>query len=402
MTQLSNPISFKDTELLKPIKLGKIELSHRVVLSPLTRLRNDPETFIANVDLLKEYYSQRSKRPGSLVITEGVNTEFGSVGFFPGVSGIWTAEQTSAWKEIIDAVHANHSFVVVQLYHFGRLAHPKVLKELGLPYVAPSPIYIKENPNYPNFEKDSIESGTPLRELTIDEISDILDNFVNAAKNSINSAGADGVQIHVANGYLLNQFLDPESNQRADKYGGSIENRSRLILELIDRLDEEFNGLDKVSVRISPFGIYGGLKGAGGDPLLLAQYAHLVGELELRRQQGKALQFLEVIQPRYSLKSKDEDDDVLGLRKIQGSNEFVSTIWKGKLISNGNLGNDQSLILKEIEDGRTLISIGRNYISNPDLPDRLENGWPLSRYDRDTFYEGGAKGYIDYPRYEKN
>lgn len=383
-----NPVTYKDTNLFKPIKLGDIEISHRAVLAPLTRLRADPDTYVANVELASEYYSQRSKTPGSLVITEGIVVSEATTGFFDGCPGIWSEAQVEAWSKIFKSIKDNGSFVVAQLFGLGRQAIPDVLAKKGIAYKAPSTgIYIEDG-FYP-FKEKSLELNTPLTAMTLEEVEQHVKDFVQAGVNSIN-AGADGVQIHVANGYLLNQFIDPEANHRTDKYGGSIENRARLPLEILDKLIEKI-GAQKISVRLSPYSKFGGLKG-NEDPTLLAQYAYIIGELEKRAQQGNRLQFLDIVEPRVN-----GANDVI--KKNDESNQFIYTIWKGPIVRAGNYINNPDQIKKDISDDRTLISFGRYFISNPDLLERLKNGYPLNKYNRDTFYSNGPLGYTDYPTY---
>lgn len=389
------PVSYEDTNLFKPIKLGDIELSHRVVLAPLTRLRSAAETFVPNVELATEYYSQRSKTPGTLVITEGILVSKFVSGFFDGVSGIWSDEQVEAWTVIFKRVKENHSFVVVQLYGLGRQAIPDILAKDGIPYkAATAGEYIVDKSAY-NYEEKAIESGNPLGALTVEEIEQHIKDFIQAGKNSI-LAGADGVQVHVANGYLLNQFLDPDSNKRVDEYGGSIENRSRLPLRIIDGLIDAI-GANKVSIRLSPHSLYAGLKGADSDPTLIAQYAHLVGELELRARQGNRLQFIDIVEPRvFGGTSLDDSVEYKG-----PTNKFFYDLWKGPVVRAGNYIANPQAIKEDVADGRTLIAFGRYFISNPDLPDRLKNGYPLNKYNRDTFYTRGAEGYNDYSGFTK-
>lgn len=233
-----------------------------------------------------------------MIITEGTISDESGAGM-PGVTGKFTEEQATKWHEIFKVIHENGSFVVPQLTHLGRQANPGALKQAGKRYLAPSSIYITGDESVPNSRVSSEAVGVELEALTIEEIETIQDDFVSNAKRLI-EYGADGVQVHVANGYLFNEFIDHRTNQRTDKYGGSIENRSRLVIELIDKLDTALGGLEKVSVRLSPYGIYIDLKGTGGDPTLFAQYAHFVGELELRAQKGKPLQFLDLVEPRYN------------------------------------------------------------------------------------------------------
>ncbi len=393
--QRIQPLSLKDTNLFKPIKLGDIEVSHRVVLAPLTRLRADPDSYVPNVELASEYYRQRSEKPGTLIITEGIVVSKFTTGFFDGCPGIWNEEQTEAWAKIFKPVKDNGSFVVAQLFGLGRQAIPDVLARKGIPYkTATAGRYITHDGAY-DFKEKALEFNNPLLELTLEEIEQHVVDFIQAGVNCI-KAGADGVQVHIANGYLLNQFLDPESNQRTDEYGGSIENRSKLPLKIIDGLIDAI-GASKVSVRFSPYSKFGGFNGVQDDPTLLAQYAHIVGELEVRAQQGKRVQFLDIVEPRiFTCVSTDEYPEFKG-----GNNDFFYHIWKGPIVRAGDYMSNHDALKNDIQDGRTLIAFGRYFISNPDLPTRLEKGLPLNKYYRELFYSPGPKGYTDYQKHSE-
>ena len=194
--------------------------------------------------------------------------------------------------------------------------------------------------------------------------------------------------------YLLNQFLDSKSNNRTDEYGGSIENRARFTLEVVDAVVAAV-GADKVGVRFSPWGMYGGMSG-GANPLTLAEYSYVIGELEKRATEGKRIAYIHLVEPC----PPNVWDDKPELRNTKGSNDFIYSIWEGIVIRTGELGDKPENARKIAANPNTLAGYGRMYISNPDLPDRLENGWPLNDFERDLFYASGAKGYIDYPTYK--
>nr|4RNX_A Chain A, NADPH dehydrogenase 1 [Saccharomyces pastorianus]4RNX_B Chain B, NADPH dehydrogenase 1 [Saccharomyces pastorianus] len=239
-----------------------------------------------------------------------------------------------------------------------------------------------------------MKANNPQHSLTKDEIKQYIKEYVQAAKNSI-AAGADGVEIHSANGYLLNQFLDPHSNTRTDEYGGSIENRARFTLEVVDALVEAI-GHEKVGLRLSPYGVFNSMSG-GAETGIVAQYAYVAGELEKRAKAGKRLAFVHLVEPRVTNPFLTEGEG----EYEGGSNDFVYSIWKGPVIRAGNFALHPEVVREEVKDKRTLIGYGRFFISNPDLVDRLEKGLPLNKYDRDTFYQMSAHGYIDYPTYEE-
>ncbi|CCH43469.1 NADPH dehydrogenase 3 [Wickerhamomyces ciferrii] len=379
-----NPIQFKDTNLFKPIQLGSIELKHRVVLAPLTRGRSDNYTPTAQ---MIEYYNQRSQKPGTLIITEGtfISPESGGIKVAP---GIFTQEQIEAWKPIHKKIHDNGSFSFQQLWNLGWQSWPGVLANDGLKFVGAS----DDNYMDETSKQAALEVGNPIHGLTIPEIKEHVGNYVKAAENSL-EAGADGVEIHSCNGYLLNQFLDTNSNKRTDEYGGSIENRSRFILEIIDSVIDAI-GAFKIGVRFSPFGVYGNMNG-DKNPMMIELYSYIFDQLEKRAQDGKRITYIHIVEPRVTSFVDDE-----GVNESQGSNEFIYKFWKGLVIRAGNYALNPEIALNDITNHpNTLLAYGRTFISNPDLPERLEKGLPLTKYNRETFYTPGEEGYIDYPRY---
>ena len=381
-------VALGETNLFKPIKLGNCELKHRVVLPPLTRMRAHHPGHIPNNDWTVEYYDQRSKRPGTMIITEGVFVS-PQAGGYDNAPGIWSKEQIAAWKKIFAKIHENGSFVWPQLWALGRQAFPGALARDGLRYDSASDdLYMDDE-----HRKMALESKNPQHGLTKDEIKQYIKDYVQAAKNAI-EAGADGVEIHNANGYLLNQFLDPLSNHRTDEYGGSIENRARFTLELVDALIEAV-GANKVGIRLSPYGTFGVM--SGQDPLTVAQYAYVIGELEKRAKEGKQLAYIHLVEPRLDLRMPGDGET----KDLGQTNDFVYSIWKGLVIRSGNLALHPEAVKDMVKNDRTLIAYGRYFIANPDLVDRLEKGLPLNKYDRSTFYTMSAEGYIDYPTYEE-
>ena len=383
------PMALGDTNLFKPIKIGNCELKHRVVLPPLTRMRAHHPGNIPNRDWAVEYYDQRSKRPGTLLITEGV-FPCPQAGGYDNAPGIWSEEQIAEWKKIFAKIHENGSFVWPQLWVLGRQAYPDALARDGLRYDSASDdLYMDEEQ-----KEKALKSKNPQHGLTKDEIKQYIKDYVQAAKNSI-EAGADGVEIHSANGYLLNQFLDPISNHRTDEYGGSIENRARFTLEVVDAVVEAI-GADRVGVRFSPYGVFGTMSGSQ-EPLIVAQYAYVIGELEKRAKAGKRLAYIHLVEPRVTnpFLTEGEGED------LGHTNDFVYSIWKGPIIRAGNLAIHPEVVKDMVKDDRTLIGYGRYFIANPDLVDRVEKGLPLNKYDRNTFYAMTDKGYTDYPTYEE-
>ena len=383
------PVALGDTNLFKPIKVGNCELKHRAVYPPLTRMRANHPGNVPNKDWAATYYDQRSKRAGSMLVTEGTFIS-PQAGGYDNAPGIWSEDQITQWKKIFSKVHDNKSFIWVQLWALGRQSYADTLARDGLRYDSASDgIYMDDES-----KERADKSKNPQHGLTKDEIKQYIKEYIQAAKNSL-AAGADGVEIHSANGYLLNQFLDPKSNHRADEYGGSIENRSRFALEVVDALVDAV-GPDKVGIRFSPYGTFGNLSG-GAEPLIVAQYAHVIGELEKRGRAGKRLAYVHLVEPRvtnpFLTEGVGEYDD--------GTNDFVYSIWKGNIIRAGNLALHPEIVKELVKDDRTLIGYGRYWIANPDFPDRVEKGLPLNKYDRDTFYAMTDHGYIDYPTYDE-
>ncbi|CCF57006.1 hypothetical protein KAFR_0B07070 [Kazachstania africana CBS 2517] len=383
------PVALRDTNLFKPIKIGSIEVSHRVVMAPLTRMRAHHPGNVPNKDWSLEYYDQRSRRPGTLIITEATFIS-PQAGGYDNAPGIWAPEQIEQWKKIFTKIHDNKAFVFVQLWNLGWQADPAVMARDGLRYdTASDGVYMDETKR-----AEAEKAGIKPHGITKEEIKQYIQDYVQAAKNAID-AGADGVEIHNAGGYLLNQFLDSVSNKRTDEYGGSVENRARFALQVVDALIEAV-GPEKVSIRFTPFGTYGGMGGAA-DPFNLSNHAYILAELEKRAMNGKRLAYVHLVEPRvlnpFLNEGEGADND--------SSNEFAYSIWKGPIIRAGNLALHPEVAEKMISDARTLIAYGRFFIANPDLVDRLEKGLPFNKYDRSTFYSMKSEGYLDYPTHSE-
>ncbi|CAA7263925.1 unnamed protein product [Cyclocybe aegerita] len=371
------------SKLFSPIEVGPITLQHRVVLAPLTRFRATRESNLP-LPIAREYYEQRSRTAGTLLISEGVIVAPKAL-CYDSTPGIWNEEQILAWAQIVDAVHNNGSFIFLQLWAGGRSAIPDVLSSHPTgPHdlVGPSPI------------PDSRPTAIP-RELTLDEITEYVELFATAAKNAVRGAGFDGVEVHVANGYLLDQFLQDTSNQRTDIFGGSIENRSRFPLEVV-RAVANAAGENRTGVRISPWSPFGEMKMANPIP----QFTHFVSSL---KDAHPTLAYLHAIEPRiggaFTVPEAERGDAIVE------SNDFIRDIWSPKvLISAGNFTRESAL--ERTANTEDLIAFGRRFISNPDLPVRLQKNIPLANYDRSLFYtsppgKGPEFGYIDYPFAQK-
>jgi NADPH2 dehydrogenase len=355
------------SKLFQPTRVGELTLAHRVVLCPLTRMRANKEHVHGSLGI--EYYTQRSSVPGSLLITEGTFPA-PQAGGHPHAPGLTSDAQIAAWKKIVDAVHANGSFIYVQLWALGRAADPQDLidSDPSFKVVAPSPIPLTGRNDIPH-------------ELTIPEIKQFVEFYRKSALDGVNKAGFDGVELHMANGYLPDQFLQDHTNHRTDEYGGSVENRVRFSLEVVDAVVKAI-GQEKTGVRISPWSTFQDMRMKDPEPT----FAHLVTRF---RDEYPNLAYLHAVEPRVNGYSDVEPETE--------SNDFIREIWLPKpLISAGGFTAETAAEYSN----RTgeLIAFGRLYISNPDLPLRLKSNLPLTKPDRTTFYAAESpKGYIDYP-----
>lgn len=380
--------SLGDTKLFKPLDLGKVKLSHRIVIPSLTRLRATQPGNVPNKELAIEYYMQMAKRPGTLIVTEG-SLPFPQAGGCDAAPGLWSQEQLNIWKMVFESIHDCNSFVFVQLWAVGRQASPGVMAQKGLRYDSASDnVYLSRG-----MENMAAKIKNPQHGITSAEIKEYIEGFVDAAKNVID-CGADGVEINNADGYLLNEFLDPASNKRADEYGGSIEKRARFTLELVDALLDAV-GPDKVGIHFSPYGTAGNMSG-GENPLTLAQYAYMIGQLERKAKSGKRLAYIHLTEPLVTNDTLPEGQN----EYLEGSNAFVYSIWKGNIIRACNLALHPEEVMGMVEDDRTLVSYGQYSFANPDIVDYVEKGLPLVDCGRDLFYGAGAQGSIDYPVYD--
>ncbi|MCX5316952.1 alkene reductase [Streptomyces sp. NBC_00154] len=350
------------SSLWQPFKLGRVELPHRLALAPLTRSR-------ANADgtpgpLAATYYGQRASL--GLLITEGTQPSGDGQGY-PNTPGIYTPEQIEGWRKVADAVHAGGGALYIQLMHVGRISHPD-----NTPHhrqsVAPSAISADDD----IFTATGLQETPAPREMTVHDIQATIADFRHAAASAI-AAGADGVEIHGANGYLLHQFLSPNANHRTDEYGGSLENRSRFVIEVARAVAEEI-GADRVGIRLSPAVPLGGID-EGDTDSVRAQYRHLVGELAPLN-----LAYLHV--------HHVGDDELL---------RSFREVWPTALVV-VRLGRTREQIADDIDAGLADIApLGRFALANPDIVERLRTDAPLNEVDPATLYGGGEAGYTDYP-----
>ncbi|KAF5353689.1 hypothetical protein D9758_008666 [Tetrapyrgos nigripes] len=370
------------SKLFHPIKLGDVPLQHRIALAPLTRFRADEKH--VPLPIVKEMYAQRASTPGTLLITEATFID-ARAGGYPHAPGIWSDEQIAAWKEVTSTVHGKGSYIYLQLWALGRAANASALTA--------------ENPSYDVVSASDIplsdHKDTPRpRPLSIPEINEYVELYAKAAFNAVHKAGFDGVEIHGANGYLLDQFMQDVSNHRIDDYGESVENRARFTLEVVDAVAKAV-GPRKTAIRLSPWNT---IQGMGMDvPRTKAQFTYVVSKI---KEAHPTLSYIHVVEPR------SKGFDVLDHDPEGESNDFIRDIWTSpeededgrRLISAG--GYSRKLAIENADKRGDIIAFGRAFIANPDLPFRLEHDISLNKYDRSTFYIQNSldpKGYTDYP-----
>lgn len=377
-SEIARSVPLKDTKVFKPIKVGNNELAHRVVFAPSTRFRALPD--YSPSDLQLQYYENRSRFPGSLIITEGTLASL-KTGVSARAPGIFTDKHVQEWSKITLKIHDNGSFAAVQLWGLGRGADPLQNKKEGVPLKGVSAIYHNEEQR-----EKAIKAGNELAEYTTSEVEELVEEFVRAGRNAV-AAGFDYVELHGATGYLFNQFFESSSNKRTDKYGGSIENRSRFALEVIDALSREL-GASRVAIRLSPWLKFSGMRAEEDEIHPVATFGYFLGQLQKRADSGQEIAYVSLVEPRIP--------EILSNEDAHASNAFANAVWKGKLIRSGSYTYDVpefKQVLKDIDDDRTLVGFSRYYLSNPDLVFRLRDGGELNPYDRSTFYTSSNWGY---------
>lgn len=361
------------SKLFSPVTLGPYRLKHRVVMAPLTRMRSDPGD-IPNA-LMQEYYEQRAS-DGGLLISEATPVSLTGYGYAR-APGIYSDNQIAGWRAITDAVHRKDGRIFLQLWHVGRQSHPD-LQPGGIDPVAPSALQAE---GFAYASSGPVPFSMP-RALGIEEIASIILDFQKAAQRA-KLSGFDGVEIHGANGYLPDQFLQDGTNKRTDIYGGSIENRARFLLEIVEAAASVWGG-DRVGVRIAPSGSYGSM--SDSDPS--ATFGYVADALN---QFGLA--YLHVVEPRIKGNEQIKDGEA------PLASQHLRPIFKGRMIAAGGFDRASAIAILQAGDA-DLVAFGRQFIANPDLPERLRRDLPLNRYDRNTFYGGGRPGYVDYPFYD--
>ncbi len=361
--------------LFDPVTAGDLQLANRIVMAPLTRNRS-PNAVPPAIAI--DYYTQRAT--AGLLITEATAITQQGQGYSD-VPGLYGTEQLDAWKKVTDSVHAAGGKIVVQLWHVGRVSHTDLQPEGGKP-VAPSAITAKT-------KTVLIKDGVPAfvdtsepRALDAEEIPGIVHAFATAARNAVDTAGFDGVEIHGANGYLLDQFLKTGSNERTDDYGGSIENRARFTLEVTRAVVDAVGG-GKTGIRLSPVTPANGIDDA--DPQAL--FTYLVKHLATLN-----LAYIHVIEGATG-GPRDMADRPFDYEALKAAYRQAG----GKAAWMVNNGYDKPLAETAVNEGDDLVAFGRPYIANPDLVRRLRENAPWNELDKATMYGGGAKGYTDYP-----
>jgi len=350
--------------LNSPIRIGLLDLNHRIVMAPMTRIRADSQH--VPLDMMRDYYAQRASVSGTLLISEGtfISERAGGTDHVP---GIWNDAQINQWKTITNAVHEKGSYIYCQLWALGRAADKQVLAKSCHEVISSSAVPIDQS------------RPTP-RALDEKEIYEWIEDYARAAQNAI-AAGFDGVEIHGANGYLCDQFLQDTCNKRSDKWGGSIENRSRFGIEVAKAVAAAV-GPERTGYRISPWSYFQGMRMHDTE----SQFSHLAKNLD-----QLSLAYLHVVEPRISgsmtIDSAEED------------NHFLFDAFRGVIILAGGFTTDSAeKVLGNHPPERVAIGFGRHFLANPDLPFRIANGLEFNKYDRPTFYTPESPvGLADYP-----
>jgi N-ethylmaleimide reductase len=359
------------SKLFTPARIGSFQLSHRVVLAPMTRLRADAND--TPFPMMADFYGQRAS-DGGFLIAESAAISVASRSYY-GAPGIYLPEHVTAWKAVTDAVHAKGGRIFLQIFHGGRQSHQDITG--GSMPVAPSVVPFK---GMAKTAAGFVDSG-PFRALEIEEIPGILADFRRAAQLAL-KAGFDGVELHGANGYLVDQFLQDGSNKRTDRYGGPVENRARFLLEALGELIAVF-GADRVGLRLSPEGQWGDVRDS--DPQ--ATFGWLAERLS-----GFGLAYLHVIDPRI------KGDSTLHEGRGAVAAAFMRKHYTGTLIAAGGFDAAEAQAIVDRGDA-DFVAFARWFSSNPDLPERLRNGWPFAPYRREAFWGGDERGYSDFLPY---
>lgn len=366
-----------EQKLFTPVEFGPMTLKHRVIMAPLTRSQSEQPNSVPG-PLMAQYYAQRASE-GGLIIGEATNISLTSRGWL-GAPGLYTDEQVEGWKKVVNGVHEKGGHMFAQLWHTGRSSHVAMTG-------GATPVSASVNPDYWQDDDHLVSAPegwvkpSPHRALEHGEIAAIVEDYRRAAQRA-QQAGFEGVELHSANGYLIDQFLQDNSNKRTDEYGGSLENRARLLVEVVSALTSVWGG-DRVAVRIGPGGRWNGM--ADSNPEALFTYV-------AERLNTFGLAYLHVIEPRV------KGNVVIHEGQEPIASQRLRKIFKGKIVAAGGFEPDTAEAVVERGDADA-VAFGRHFVSNPDLALRIRENLPLTPYDRDTFYTFDAHGYIDYPSY---
>lgn len=352
--------------LFAPIEVGALRLPHRIVMAPLTR--NRAGEGLAPTEINATYYAQRAS--AALIITEATHFSEQGVGY-PFTPGIHTPEQISGWRRVTEAVHQRGWRIFLQLWHVGRISHPSMQPAGQLP-VAPSAVAAEGE----LFTYTGVHPFVTPRALEVNGIPGIVEGFRQGAANA-HDAGFDGVEVHGANGYLLDQFLEDGTNKRTDEYGGSTGNRARLLLEVVEAVAGVWGG-ERVGVRLSPGGTFNSMH----DSHPAQTFAFVAGELN-----RFGLAYLHVIEP---------EGGIIVHNTPTSPTAYLRSIFEGKIITAGGYDKEKAERVLAAGDA-DLVAFGKLFIANPDLPERFSTGTELNPPNPSSFYGGGARGYIDYP-----
>lgn len=359
------------SKLLEKIEIGDLNLNNRIIMAPMTRNRSNEDG--VPTELNATYYAQRAS--AGLIISEATAISKQGIGYVNAPS-IYNLEQIEGWKKVTDKVHKEGGLIFLQIFHVGRISHSSFLD--GKLPVAPSNI----KPTGQVFTSNGMKDYEAPKELEINEIKSIINDFKVAAKNA-KEAGFDGIEIHGANGYLLNQFIDDISNKRTDEYGGNMENRSKILFEVIDAVLEIWDP-KRIGVRLSPSGLFN----TAGDSNSKQTYTYIVEKLNKYE-----LGYLHLLNPMMPIDAYPE--------MVSNVSEFYGKLYKGNRIISA--GYSQTTGEDAINNGITeMVAYGNLFIANPDLPKRFQLNAKLNVADSETFYGGGKEGYTDYPFLESN
>lgn len=402
---LSSPelVSLKQTALFKPLELGNLHLLHRIIQAPLTRMRGTKESdgIVVPNELNAEYYSQRATK-GGLQLTEATDISH-YAGGYPGAPGIFTPSQIAGWRKVTDAVHAKGGYIFCQIWHTGRTS-PASFRGGQQPWSS------SHLPMSGKYMDGTTCAENPPRAMTVDEIHATIREFGAASKRAI-EAGFDGVEIHGANGYLIDQFLHDNVNIRNDEYGGTIENRVKFPLEVISEVSKAI-GNEKVGIRLSPYNYFQDTR----DSKPNKHWGFLCEKIASLPEDERPL-YVHMVEPRFdavldeqtkldTLSAYTSDEGVEAEVTIKSTttpctlNGFRNALSKGgiKFLVAGGFNRDNAVPKLESDEADAIV-FGRWYLANPDLPRRLAEGAALNPYDRSTFYgaDPPSKGYTDYP-----